>query len=283
MVLTLLGLAVGAWSIDLQETQPTRVPIGTGIWTGISMLISAFTGSFVTGRLSGSGWRADGMYHGAVLWGLTWMIFAWLTTTALATMVGGLFSVFSSGLPVLGQGATQGIGATISKVDVRHLNVSVEGVRKEIESVLQAAQQPELRPSELKKDANTAMKRVQSGQPVRHVPDTVVAEVQERLAALDKEAAINIMVNRLDMSHNQAQEVVQSTVQMIEPLKEKAEDVKDQSVEAANSAIKKLAAVAGWMFVLALLCLVTSLSGGAFGIRDEAMRRLEGRMAIKAA
>ena len=112
---------------------------------------------------------------------------------------------------------------------------------------------------------------------------TVEGVVQEKLAALDKEAAVNIMVNRLGMSSNQAQEVVQSTVGIIEPIKEKAQEVKEQSVESANSAIKKLAAVAGWMFVLALLCLATSLSGGAFGIRDEAMRRLEGRMESKAA
>src|SRR5262249_35897801 len=151
------------------------------------------------------------------------------------TMVGGLFSVFSSGLQVLGQGATQGIGATISKVDVRHLNVSVEGVKKEIESVLQAAPKSELRPSELKKDANKTMKRAQSGQPVSQVPNNVVAEVQEKLAALDKEAAVNIMVNRLGMSYNQAQEVVQSTVGIIEPLREKAQEVKEQSMEAANS------------------------------------------------
>ena len=280
MALTLLGLAIGAWSIDLQETQPTRVPISTGIWTGISMLISAFTGSFVTGRLSGAPLRADGMYHGAVLWGLTWMIFAWLTTTALATMVGGLFSVFSSGLQVLGQGASQGISATTSKVDVRNLSMSVEGVKKQIESVVRATQKSELRPSELKKDANKAKEQVQSGQPISQLPDTVVVEVQEKLEALDKDAAVNIMINKLDMSHDQAQEVVQSTVGIIEPIKEKAQEVKEQSVESANSAIKKLAAVAGWMFVLALLCLATSLSGGAFGIRDDAMRGFEGRTEV---
>jgi len=279
MALTLLGLAIGAWSIDFQEPQPTRVPISTGIWTGISMLISAFTGSFVTGRLSGSALRADGMYHGAVLWGLTWLIFAWLTTTALATMVGGLFSVFGSGLQVLGQGASQGIGGTISKVDVRNLNVSVEVVKKQIESVLRATQKPELQPSELKKDADKAAERVQSGQPVSQVTDTVAAEVQEKLAALDKEAAVNIMVTKLGMSHNQAQEVVQSTVGIIEPLKVIAQE-KEQSVQAADAAIKKLAAVAGWMFVLALLCLATSLTGGAFGIPDDAMRELEGRMEV---
>jgi len=279
MALTLLGLAIGAWSIDLQETQPTRVPISTGIWTGISMLISAFTGSFVTGRLSGSALRADGMYHGAVLWGLTWLIFAWLTTTALATMVGGLFSVFGSGLQVLGQGASQGIGGTISKVDVRNLNVSVEIVKKQIESVLRATQKPELQPGELKKGADKAAERVQNIQPVSQVTDTVAAEIQEKLAALDKEAAVNIMVTKLGMSHNQAQEVVQSTVGIIEPLKVIAQE-KEQSVQAADAAIKKLAAVAGWMFVLALLCLATSLTGGAFGIPDDAMRELEGRMEV---
>ncbi len=55
LVLTLLGLAIGAWSIDLQEAEPAGgVPIGTGIWTGISMLISAFVGGYITARMSGS-------------------------------------------------------------------------------------------------------------------------------------------------------------------------------------------------------------------------------------
>ena len=54
MMLTLLGFAIGAWSIDLREAQPAGgIPLSTGIWTGISMLISAFVGGYVTARLSG--------------------------------------------------------------------------------------------------------------------------------------------------------------------------------------------------------------------------------------
>jgi hypothetical protein len=50
MMLTLLGLAIGAWSVDLREAQTAEgIPIGTGIWTGISMLISAFVGGFING------------------------------------------------------------------------------------------------------------------------------------------------------------------------------------------------------------------------------------------
>lgn len=78
MVLTLLGLAIGAWSIDLKEAQPAGgIPLGTGLWTGISMLISAFVGGYVTSRLSGAYLRSDGMYHGAVVWGVNWLVFAW--------------------------------------------------------------------------------------------------------------------------------------------------------------------------------------------------------------
>lgn len=105
LVLTLLGLAIGAWSIDLQDAEPAGgVPIGTGIWTGISMLISAFIGGYITARMSGSPLRSDGLYHGVIVWGVNWLVFAWLTTTVMATLLGGVFSAFGATLNSLGQG-----------------------------------------------------------------------------------------------------------------------------------------------------------------------------------
>lgn len=286
ITLTLLGLAIGAWSVDLHESQPAQgIPLGTGIWTGISMLMSAFMGSYVTARLSGSALRADGLYHGAVVWGVTWLVFTWLATTAMATMVGGLFSAFGSGLQALGQGAGQSVSAAVSKVaekvDVNNLNVSAEGLKKQIESVLQATKKSELQPGEIKKDANKVAGQVQSGQPLSQVSDSAVAEIHEKLAALDKDAAINVMVNKLGMSKTQAQEVVQSTLGVIEPLKEKAREVKEQSIEAANVGIQKLAAAAGWMFLLALGSLIASLGGGSLGIPGDAMREAAGRTDVR--
>src|SRR5918993_5256105 len=65
MVLTLLGLGIGAWAIDPRDANPTEgVPLGAGIWTGVSMLISAFIGGYITARMSGSSIRSDGLYHG---------------------------------------------------------------------------------------------------------------------------------------------------------------------------------------------------------------------------
>lgn len=59
----------------------TGIPLGTGIWTGISMLISAFVGGYVAARMAGAYNRVDGFYHGATVWGVNWLVFAWLTTT----------------------------------------------------------------------------------------------------------------------------------------------------------------------------------------------------------
>ena len=288
IALTLLGLAIGAWSVDLRESQPAQgIPLGTGIWTAISMLISAFTGGYVTARLSGSALRSDGMYHGAVVWGVTWLVFTWLATMGMATMVGGLFSAFGSGLQALGQGASQSVSAAVSKVaenvDVKNLSVSAEGLKKQIETVLQATKKPELQSGEMKKDADKVAGKAQSGKPISQVTDATVAEIQEKLAALDKDAAINVMVNKLGMSETQAQEVVQSTLRMIEPLKEKAREVKEQSIDSANVAIEKLASVAGWMFLLALFSLVASMGGGALGIPEIAMVEVERREIRKAA
>lgn len=287
MVLTLLGLAIGAWSIDLRESQPAQgIPIGTGIWTGISMLISAFVGGYVTSRLSGAPLRSDGIYHGAVVWGVTWLVFAWLATTAMATMIGGLFSAFGSGLHAIGQAAGQGVSAAVSKVAEKtnvKANVSAEGLRKQIESVLQATKKSELQPGAIKKDAEKVTDKAQSGQSLSQVTDAGVAELQEKLAALDREAALNVMVNKLGMSKTQAEEVVQSTIGMIEPLKEKVQEVKEQSVDVANATIKKLASAAWWMFLLAVFSLLASVAGGAFGIPDEALLAMEGRTDVRKA
>ncbi len=287
MVLTLLGLAIGASSINLHDSQPTEgMSLSTGLWTGLSMLISAFAGGFVTSRLSGAPLRSDGMYHAAVVWGLTWLVFTWLTTTAMATMIGGMFSAFGTGLQSIGQAAGQGISTTVFKVvDKAASNSSLtsEGLKKQVESILQATQKPELQPGEMKKDAGKVADKAAGGQSFTQVTDAGISELKEKLLALDKEAAINVMVDKFGMSKPQAQEVIQASIGMIEPFKEKAQEVKAQSVAMANTTIKNLATAAWWMFVLAMLSLFATVGGGALGVSENLRLELDGRPVIRPA
>ena len=79
-------------------------------------------------------------------------------------------------------------------------NITSEGLKKQIESILQATQKQELQPGEVKKDAGKVTDQAQGGKPLSQVTDAGVTELKEKLSALDKDAAINVMVTKFGMS-----------------------------------------------------------------------------------
>ena len=266
LLLTLLGLAIGAWSVDLKDAEPAGgVPMGTGIWTGISMLISAFVGGYITARMSGSPLRSDGLYHGVIVWGVNWLVFTWLTTTALATLLGGVFSAFGSTIQSLGQGATTVVSAAASQMSGGNVSISLDELRRQTESVLDATGKKELQPGEIKKDAERVANSSKSGQPPKQTADAALQELQQKLMALDKDAAINVMTTKMGMTETQAKQLVESTIGFIEPLKEKAQQVKQQSVEVGNRAIDRMGTIAMWLAVLGIVTLGLSIAGGMSG------------------
>jgi hypothetical protein len=279
LVLTLLGLAIGASSIDLKDAQPTEgIPLGAGLWTGLSLLLSAFIGGYVTARLSGNSVRSDGMYHGAVVWGVTWLVFAWLTTTAMSFMLGGVFSTLGSALQTTGQGLTSAASAALTKMDPKStFHISPDALRQQIHSTLQATGKRDLQPAEMNKSADKVTNQAKEGRSPSQVTDAVLAELQQKLTALDREAAVNVLVQKAGMSEAQAQQVVQSTIGILAPLKDTLQDVKAQSVEIGNATLTRVGAAAGWLFLFGLLSCAVSVGGGAVGtLRDAQAEDLRG-------
>ena len=269
LVLTLLGLAIGAWSIDLQEAEPAGgVSIGTGIWTGISMLTSAFVGGYITARMSGSPLRSDGLYHGVIVWGVNWLVFAWLTTTAMSTLLGGVFSAFGATLQSLGQGATTAVSAAASQMSGGNISISMDELRRQTESILAATGKKDLQPGEIRKDADRIANSSQSGQSPQKTAESALLELQQKLMALDRDAAINVMTTKMGMTEPQAKQLVQSTIGFIEPLKDKAQQVKQQSVEVGNRAIDRVGTIAMWLAALGIVTLGLSIAGGMTGTAE---------------
>lgn len=266
MILTLLGLAVGAWSINLQESQPVQgVPIGTGIWTGISMLIAAFVGGYIAARMGGVSLQSDGIYHGIVVWAVNWFVLAWLATTAMSFLIGGVFNAFGSAVQAL----SRGVGAAVSQAaGAASLNISMEDLRRQVESVLAATGKPELQPGEVRKDVGQIAGQARGGRPLSEVAESAWMELQQKLTALDRDAAINVLVNRFGVSEPQAREVVRSTIGMVGPIQQAVHNVREQSVDIANRAISTIGSAAWWLFLLGLLTLGLSAWGGALGISE---------------
>ena len=276
MVLMLLGLGFGAWAIDFRENNPAEgVPTGAAIWTGVSMLIAAFTGGYVTSRLSAISNRSDGTYHGIVVWGVNWLVFAWLTTTTMAAMIGGVFSTFGSTLQAVGQGVSGVASTAANKLGDKlgQMSWSPQELRKQVESILQASGKPELQPAQVRQDAERVAGTAQSGAPVNLVSDAALGELSSKLAALDQEAAVNIMVNKMGMTREQANQLIQATIGALQPVQRTIQDtvsrVKQQSAELGTQAVDRMGTIALWLALVALITLGLSAFGGALGIVDE--------------
>ena len=84
-------------------------------------------------------------------------------------------------------------------------------------------------------------------------------------------------MNKLGMTRPQAEQVAQSTIGVIGPIKQTVQNVKEQSVGAANTAITQIGSAAWWLFLLALLTLGASLGGGSFGTVEDPMLTTEGQ------
>jgi hypothetical protein len=271
MAMTLAGLGLGAWDVDLHDASPGEgIPVGAALWTGLSMLVSAFAGGYLTARLSGSIHRNDGLYHGIVVWGVNWLVFAWLTTTAMAAMIGGAFSVFGSTLQTVGQALSHPDVPAVSGTTGR-VNLSVDDLRREIESVLRATGKPEVQTEELQRDATRTVDRARQGEPASRIVDRTLIDLRDKLAALDREAAVYLMVNKLGMSDSQAKDVVQSTIGLLGPAQDTVRGVRQRATALGAEALDRLGTIALWLSGLALISLVISAIGGMIGTPDEVL------------
>lgn len=275
MTFTLLGLAIGAWSVDFHDPQATQgISTGTIIYSAVSLLVSAFIGGFVTARLAGSYLRSDGLFHGVVVWGLTCVLSAFLATTAMASLAGGIFSMFGTALQGLGQGAA-GAAALVTERAPGEPNL-LGNLRTEIESALQATGKPELQPGEISRDANRLSEEAKGRSPGA-IADTALAEVQNKLNALDREAAINLLVNKFGLSRDRATQIADGAIAAVGSAKGQAQSFKEKSIQVANATAENIGSAAWWLFVFAVVTLGMSMAGGAAGVSDSPMIEAEGQ------
>lgn len=261
-VLTLAGLGFGAWAIDLHEADPTEgIPAGAAVWTGLSLLLSAFFGGYLSARLCGSHHRRDGVDHGIVVWGVNWLVLVVLTTTAMAAVIGGAFSIFAATLRTLEPGLSNAASAAVSRTAGR-ITLSADDVRREIESVVRATGKPEMQPGAMTGDRGRT--------PLSRITDQSLADLRDKLTALDRRGAVHLMVNRFGMSDAQAMDVVQSTIGLLGTVQDTFRGVKQRSTVLEADALDRLGMVSLWLAGLALVSLAVSAIGGMIGTPEEA-------------
>ena len=287
ITLGILGLAVGFSSVDPTTEQQPMYGFFTGemIWWVISGLIALFVGGWAASRLSG---LLTGILHGIVTWGLVELIFIYLLTSAIGSIIGGALGVVQTGLSAAGQAVPQ----VISAIDLPEgADSSLQQVQKEIKKILKQTETKALKPEQLeeKGEEMTETAKEAAGEAVQK-PQQAYDEIMQAfkkmmnkaeavISDVDKEAVVNVLVKRTDMSRQEAQTTMDNWIETYNQALKEAKQMKKQAgqtmEEVGEKTAEAIASAAWWSFFMLVLGAIAAAGGGALGTRFPDNRHKE--------
>lgn len=100
LMLSVLGIGIGASTIDpLTEQNPAAgLGTGAGIWFVLTSLVALFVGGWVAGRMANAPLDTDRALHGVLTWGLTTLLTFYLLSTAIGGLIGGTANMLTRGM-----------------------------------------------------------------------------------------------------------------------------------------------------------------------------------------
>ncbi|MCL3882638.1 hypothetical protein [Marivita sp. GX14005] len=303
-MLALLGAGLGFAAIEVDSTDPLgAVPTASPIWMFLSQLVALGAGGYVAGRLAGVLHGIGAILHGAVVWGLSTLLAAWLAVSASV----GLFNMAGSAISMAGSAVSTTASATADAVDAAipddvnlpDLAVSEIGLEDLPDPVAARLREAGITPQNFQDEAQEAFRNVISRSEqararnlVRNAATDILqnpANAQDRLQQLgdalvggenavlndqDREEAIRVMQRRLDLTPQEASNYVDQVEAELERLRgemqasldmaqQAFEDAQAAAVDAADEAADSIA-TAALLAALASLIGLAAAAGGAF-------------------
>jgi len=278
ILLTLLGTAIGATTIDpLQEGNPFK-HLGTGalVWTAIEMLLAIVAGAYVAGRLA----QREGALHGLLMFGISTVITIYLAISLASSVLGGAMNILGTGFQAVGQGISAAAPSVtqIAKDKLQENNINLNDMQRELETTLRQTGKPELQPEKLKQDANNEAQNAenQANNTANHpqTADTdlanwfkgVIDRHADTLQAADREALKNIIKARTGKSDQEAEQIVNQAEQSYQQAMQKYQELKQQAEQKAREAgeqAAKATAKASWyaFFILIIEAVLAGVMG----------------------
>ncbi|MBX5482994.1 MAG: hypothetical protein IRZ16_14305 [Myxococcaceae bacterium] len=234
-LLYVLGIALGLSSVTPGES--LRGPaLFTGIWSIVTPLVALFVGGWVAARLAGLVDRTAGILHGAVLWGLTTLVGAFVLSTALGAVLGGAVSAGGEAISSVA-GAMKGTGGSGEQV----LGVETGDLLEPLNQRLREEGKPEVTEQQFGEAVQSA------------VGDSI------REGRLDAETFESALAENTGLSREDVREVASSIEQR---LNREINRVRSEAIAAAGDVAKAMWGV----FFAMLLGLVSAVLGAAAGV-----------------
>ncbi len=306
LLLGILGLGIGANTINpLQEQNPTA-GLGTGaaIWFLVSTLIALFAGGWVAGRLAGMPHRTDSFLHGVLTWGLTTLVTFYLLTTTVGDLISGAAGVLGQGLSLAGQGvaaAAPAVGNVVSnQLQQNGVDLNLSSIQQEAQTLLRQTGKPALQPGAIGDTAQNAVGAAKNAagqaaqdpqaadQEFNSVLDRIAKSGQKTINAADRQALVNVLRARTDLSEQEASNTVtrwETTYsQAVNQAGATYDQVKGQASQQARetgaATADIVAKTALWTFVILLAGAAAAAFGGAAGAPKDDLSRTDGRRTV---
>ena len=286
LLLSVLGFGIGVSTIDpVTEQNPVAgIGVGMGIWFVLSTLLSLFAGGWVAGRLAGIPRKTDSALHGVLTWGSATLVTFFLLTTAVGALLSGAAGVLGKGLSLAGQGVSAAVPEVADAVQ-SNVNVDVSAIKEEAIQLLRQTDKPSLQPIELAAQADNAEDSVtKSAMQAAEYPqsaedelagivDRITSKGENIVEAADREALVNVLVARTDMSQEEASAAVSRWEETYQRLRSEYQQAKvaleENAREIAGATAHAVSAAALWTFVIFLLGGAAAAAGGLISAPPE--------------
>lgn len=285
LILNLLGLAIGLGTIEPTEESNPLSGLGTGslIWWIVSSLIALFCGGYVAARVGVSFTTKSGLIQGLMTWALYTVISIWLLTSVVGSILTGVGNLVGNVLSTAGNVVENQVGPII-KDQAQQLDLSLEDAKQEFYALLEDTQKEDLDPDELEARASEVESEATSaGETAARRPGRVDAEVERVFSeakntfegsfeALDKEALVNILMERTDMSRSEAERTVEEYSARYENLRQEAEafleDAREEANQQAENIAQAVSDAAFYLVIAMVLGIAAALGGGFLGVQN---------------
>ncbi len=289
LTLSLLGLGIGIGTIDPMDSSSTMKGLDTGalIWWVVSSLLALFAGGWVAGHLAGFPRAFESVLHGLLTWSLVTLISFYLLTTAVGKIVSGVGNLVGQTLSAAGQGiaaVAPEAGQAIQN-ELEQQGIDVNSLKQEARQLLRDTGKPELQPENLEREANQAATMAenqagqvaqnpqQAGQSLEEVFDRLVNRGGEVVNAADKDAAVNVVMNRTGKSRQEAEQIVENWTKTYQQartnLQQTAEEVKLKARKTADDVTSAVSKAGIYGFIALMFGALAAGVGGKLGEPKE--------------
>ncbi len=240
LLLNILGVGIGASSLDAANASDNPSASGfsltAGIWWTLSGIIASFVGGVVAGRLCGTSDNNTAHWHGFVSWCAATLVIFYLLTSAVGGIIGGTFNALGSTVGAAGKGAAS----------------AVTGIAQNTNGdALQSQMQRLVNPN----DAQSAQDDIMA-----YVRASVSGDKPAADASRDR--AVDALARTAKISPDEARTRLQQAEQRA---RQSADQVKQKAQQAAEATRKGVASAGIFGFVALALGAVAAWFGGGVG------------------